>query len=401
MLFKRGRRSSKLRFGAIIDIGSGSVGVAIVLSESGKKNPEIVWSYRERMPVRRQNTKESEKRLISTLLNVLMILGKDGIKNLQAVGGTREIKQVAVNISAPWSYTVTRTIHMRAERPFRVTRELLDELIEKSSDQAKSHISEKLLSDKLDLSVINNTTVKVTENGYVVNEPYRDDINKLSVSQLIGMTTSSLEKTIIETVEKILPSVNLEIDTFAYTYYQALSRLSPKTNEACLIDITAEATEIGIIRRGILEVSSHVPYGSYTLANSISTSLKITPEEALSYLRTTDGESAKLLSGEEQQKVNEVIAEYEAALVELFQRTGDALSLPRTIFMHTDHHTEKFFSDRITNSAHSSTNIDHSIHLVTSKFFSPTNEVDSALLLSAYVFHAGLYGKDPRENTTD
>lgn len=383
MFLNLGFKNLSTDYGAVVDVGSGSVGVAIIEINHSKSYPKIVWSHRERMAVGGSNT-SVEQRLNSAILNAFLVLGNDGVRYLNEHDGGK-ISNIQVSFSAPWSYTISRTIHMQADKAFRVDRELLNELVEKASDQAKSHITENLLSGKLALETVANKTVSITENGYQVSEPYHDNINKLSVSQLIAMVSKDLYDHILLNSEKILPNAEVHINTFMYFYYRSLQRLAPKTAEACLIDITAESTELGIIRNGVLESSTNINYGLYTLAREISKTCNLPPEAALSCIKD-NGVQAKIgLDTEKQAYIDNAIDAYEKELVDLFIRTGDSLSLPKTIFMHTDHRYENFFSERIRNAAHLSTKTDHSVHLVTSKFFTPETDTDSALLLSAYV----------------
>ena len=68
-------------------------------------------------------------------------------------------------------------------------------------------------------------------------------------------------------------------------FYCVLRQLAPDTTEVCLIDITHEATEIGIVRDGILKYVTHVPFGTFTIARDIASLCKVPNEEALAYLR--------------------------------------------------------------------------------------------------------------------
>lgn len=376
----------------VIDIGSGSVGAAIVSLGEGELKQPLIWSYRERMPAKTEATEsEAEKRIATTVMNVFLELGSNGLKTLRASGVTAEIKRVQVAISSPWCYTVTRTIHMQAERPFKVTHELLDELIDKASDQAKSHINQNLVVEKLSLTTLSDSTVNISENGYVVHKPFKDNIKKLSVSQLMAMSSQNLYKAIEAGAEKVIPEAKVVTNTFVYFYYRALANLYSETAEACLIDVTSEATELGIIRRGVLEGATHIKVGTSTLAREIAAATNMTAEEGLGYLRQRGGEATRMLKAEHQTKVDEIVMNYENKLVELFQRTGDALSLPRTIFLHTDHRQETFLHEVVKRAAKKATETEHSIHLVTSKFFAPEGSPDSALLLSAYVLRNRLY----------
>lgn len=389
------KRAGRSKYGAVIDVGSGSVGVAIVALDNQAKSPVIIWTHRVVMPVMEATSiTKLEERVVSTITKVFSDLSKDGLKALQESVGSAEIARVLVSVSSPWSYTVTRTIRMQAEKAFRVDKELLKELIEKASDQARTHINRNLLTEKMSLATMSDVTVNITENGYVVSDPFRDQVKKLSVSQLMSMVSARLAKHLLDHVEKLAPKADLKFNSFIYSYYQALSDLEPDIAEACLVDITAEATELGVIRRGVLEVANYVNNGTNDLTRELSAALGTTVDEALSYMKYDYDELQAKLTPEQQTKLQTATKSFTEQLTELFRRTGDALSLPHTIFLHVDHRYEKFLSKFVETAARQSTQTDHNVHLVTSKFFDTEAEIDTALLLSAYVLNQRLYQPD-------
>lgn len=115
-----GKHGPDGRYGAILDIGSGSVGVAIVASDPLQKNPEIVWSHRERMLLRDTDTiEQSAKHITTALLNTILTLGSEGIRALRQHEKNSSIETMQVTISAPWSYTITKTVSYTHEEPLR------------------------------------------------------------------------------------------------------------------------------------------------------------------------------------------------------------------------------------------------------------------------------------------
>lgn len=169
-------------------------------------------------------------------------------------------------------------------------------------------------------------------------------------------------------------------------FYCVLRELAPDTSEVCLVDVSYEATEIGIVRDGILKYVTHAPLGIYSLSRDIASLCELPKEEALSYIR---GNSAleDCLSTPKKAELKEIIRAFEDKMTELFNRTGDTLSIPKPLFVHTDRNAEKFFSKIIKNAAKRATKGEHGIHLVTSKLLGESTLEDTALLLSAHFFH--------------
>ena len=380
------------RYGAVIDIGSGSAGVAIIVSDPLETNPKIIWSYRERMVLRDHiNLAATEKNITTTIVNAILELGNTGIRALHEYDRKARLDSVLITISAPWSYTVARTATISEKQPFTVSPELIEELTESASAQAKAAVNEDLVIEQLELEVITNTTVGISANGYRIHNPYVSEIEKLTLSQLIGMAEKQLISATREALEKVLPNIEVFMGTFMQFYYQVLNVAHPDTTEICLIDITAEATELGIVRDSILKHTTFIPVGLNSLARDISKLCNLPKEEALGYFRANQSDSRGLLTAEKQAELDAIVAQYENLVAALFTRTGDTLSIPKTVFLHTDAATEQFFSDILKKATRTATGTKHVIHPITSEFFNPDMDIDTAILLSAHVFHNHIY----------
>jgi hypothetical protein len=168
-----------------------------------------------------------------------------------------------------------------------------------------------------------------------------------------------------------------------HLFYRVLKDLHPDTSEICLIDITDEATEIGIVRDNILKQTTHVPIGMYTLAREIASACNIPKEDAYTYIK--DGTVVQ--TDKNAAAIEGIFASYESSIAELFSRTGDSLSIPKTLFLHTAKTTEDFFAKRLKEAAKRSTGSTHTVHLFTSELLGDTAMEDTALALSSYYFH--------------
>lgn len=394
MFFNFSNDADRINCGAVVDIGSGSVGVAIVVSDGREKQPKIIWSHRERVVISSVVDQSTDKLITTALFKAILELGNGGVRNLRHYDKKLSIQKVCVSISSPWSYTVTSTIDLNKDRAFTVTPKLVEELVKKAKKQSSEKVDRNLVAKKLDLVPVEDSTISITENGYLIKNPYSKTVKNISLTRLAGFAGTHLVESIQDSIDKILPEVDLEITTFMFTYYRALKKLNTKITDACLVDITAEATEIGIVRNQILEHTTHNSFGSYTLARKISAAASIPFEEALGYLRDNAIITELSLSEAKQAAVVSVITEYETSLLEVFRRSGDKLSTPRNIFLHADATTEAFFKKIIENTSQKSTGNTHNVYPVTSKYFENSDSEDTAILLSAYVFHKNLFGGD-------
>lgn len=374
--------------GVIIDVGSGSVGAAIIISNAVKQKPDIIWSHREHVLIKDiASTDVSMKEITTSIINIFLQLGSDGSKKLHAVAPDLAITSIQVTISAPWTYTVTKRVNFNDEHPFEVDTELIEELSKAAENQAFSAVLESEVFQKSQLEIIDNKTIGITVNGYSVPETASIKTREISLAHITAIAHKKIITVLEESRTKMFPKSNLVTHSFMYAYYDVLKNLNPDTAEACIIDVTSEATEIGIIREGILTHVTHIAYGTFSIAREIALLCKIPKDEAYTYIKGGTSFVETKLSASKKAELDIIIEGYEDRVTELLKTTGDTLSIPKTVFLHTDAATEPFFVHHIEKAARKATAMNHTIHPITSLLFEEPPEGDTALLLSAHLFH--------------
>lgn len=403
-LFSSG--SSDVRYGAIVDIGSGSVMVGIVRSEFSKEHPTVLWSKREYVLLKETGgLQQSARNILTALMNAIVILGNEGTVALREVDSGAKINHMQVSISAPWAYTISKTVSLDAEEPFEITKQLITELTEAAQKKTLEEIKENEITEILGLDVIARTTTDIIANGYRTGEPFGQMASSISLAHVSAVAQLDLIDTAEQTKDKLLPTADLQKFSFMLMYYCVIRELYPAATEFCLVDVTYEATEIAIIRDGILRYATHAPVGMYTLAREIVANLNIPPEEAFTHLTSTESNTPESLSEKDATIIRKVTSNYQKVLGDLFKQTGDTLSIPKTIFLHTDPHTEHFFHKQINAGAELATHGSHIVHevtaeLLTSKYTPEEKQEleekhrDTSLLVSAQFFHKQHHCRD-------
>lgn len=382
-------KNTTLRCGAIIDIGSGSVGVAIVVSDTVTKTFEIIWSHREYILIKKMADEvQLLKEINTTLVTAFLELGSTGLRALHDYNASLSIEEIQTTLSAPWARTITQTISYNDEKSFIINIQLLEQLAQKARAQSlESAIDGKTLSE-FGLRIITDTTIDVEINGYSIKRPMGKKTTGVVLSHVHSLAPEAILAVLEDSREKILPNASLAHFSFMYLFYEVLKQLHPNTNDVCLIDITDEATEIAIVSGTILTSSSLINIGLYSLAREIGASCKIPKEEAYAILK--DASILPNYTKDQQSTIEVIIASFEESLVALFLRSGGAISIPNALFIHTSQNTEAFFAERLKNAAKNATVTEHTIHLVTSEVLQNKEVSDTALALSAHYFHTKL-----------
>lgn len=393
-------KGSAVRYGVIIDVGSGSVLMAIIKSDPAKAHPEIIWAKREYAPLRNSaSLTDSAKNVMTSLVNVILAFESEGRKALEEVSGYKKLTEIQVTIAAPWSYTVTKNISYSHSEAFSLSAELIAELLRTSSQQVEKDIVENEQANKLGLSVVARSTIGLLANGYAILNTNNQTAKTLRVVEATAVAQDYMIKALNEACNKVLPGSILRLNSFILIYFFIVKSLYHETQEFCLVDITYEATELGVVRDGVLNYTTHTPFGSFSLARELAAILNVPLGEAFGYLQTAD--PLNLLSGKPAETLAEVktlFTAYQKRLVDLFKETGDALSIPKKVYLHGDLQTEDFFSKQINEAAQIATNTSHAIYPVSKELLTKNypaemskdlinGTMDSALLISAQFFH--------------
>jgi hypothetical protein len=395
---------NKERFGALIDIGSGSVLVAILRSDAEKTYPEIIWSKREYSPLRNVTSlDESAKHVMTALVNALMALDSEGRKAFSEKTGHNKLPETQVTIAAPWSYTITKNISYAHGEPFTLSDELIEELLRTAHKKVDEDITEHERAHQLGLTIISRSVIGLSANGYNLLRPNNQSAKTLRVVEASAVAQDYLVTAIKEAGGKVLPDSTLHLYSFIMIFYSIIRDIHPESTEYCLVDITYEATELGIVRDGILTYTTHAPYGSFSLAREIAAVLGTPLEEAFGYLHDSDLTAAlSSYSLEKQAEVQEIFTAYRKRLTDLFHETGDALSIPKRIFLHGNLHTEAFYAEQVGEAAKAATKASHAVYPVSKELIDKNypkemgieiekTVMDTALLISAQFFHMREY----------
>lgn len=391
---------NSVRYGALIDIGSGSVLTALVASDPAKTYPDIIWSTREYTPLRKSaSVSDSAKGVMTSLMNALMSLDGAGRKALFEATNQQKIHHLQVTVAAPWSYTATKTISYQNEEPFEVTDTLIAELLRTAEQKVSEEMQEQEKVNELGLTVVARTTMQVIANGYPIRVTNKQKAETVKVIQANAVVQKYLIDAVADAHDKILPEASISQYSFILPYYFVLTDLIEGVNEFCIVDITYEATELGIVRDGILTYTTHTPYGAFSLARELAEVLGVPLDEAYGYLSCEDLSCFVMNTGDEKrEEIDAIIEAYRTKLSELFTETGDSLAIPKKIYLHANFSTEEFFATQILAGAAMATRMQHATYNVTHELLTKKydeaakaalfeKQGDTALLISAQFFH--------------
>ncbi|MCA9355527.1 hypothetical protein KC865_03185 [Candidatus Kaiserbacteria bacterium] len=391
---------SSERYGVLIDVGSGSVLVAIIRSAPAQKHPDIIWAHREHAPLRNiDSLEQSAKAVMTALVNASMMLDGEGRKVLFDYDKSAKLTELQCGIAAPWSYTVTKTINYKQEKKFVITEELVDELTRTIQNKIKEDLKEDEMAYNLGLTVITRANMEMLTSGYRIKHPEGGKSDSLTLSHTSVVAQKYVSDAIDEMRDKLFAGTKSKKLSFMLMLYAVTKELFPETYDLCLVDITYEASEIGIMRDGVLTYCTHTPFGYFSLAREISSITGAPLHEAFGYLHSEAPFSfTKTLNAQKRKEVENMFEAYVDRIATLFHETGDTLSIPRRLSLHVDLGSEPVFTELLGKAVKRTIKAEPNIIPMSKEIISRTYEEttkgspqtipnDTALLLSAMFFH--------------
>jgi hypothetical protein len=340
------RRTSETFCGVLIDISSGSVAAAIVLSEEKKPVPEIVFSHRKFLPMREAMSRADHLRATRhALFNAMLELEQRGMKKLHERGKGLHVQKVFAVCSAPWAHTATQLIHFEREMPFVVTRRMVDDMIAHACDKEKSARADPgTNATKSGFDIVEKVVADVTLNGYSVADPYGKQASEITVTHLRGLVANSIASTIEEVRKHTLDHVEVRMHTAMLVMYCVLRDLYPRAKNALIVLLTEETTEIGIMQNHILYESAAAGEGVHAVIRDLARLGKTVPEEAHGYLRAY---RRGVLSAAQEKALAAARARHVETLRTLCDELNKRYVLPQTVLLITEPDTETFFTDAL------------------------------------------------------
>lgn len=326
---------------AIFDIGSGSVGGAVV-SIPSKGMPTIIKSTRTEI----SSSNESDfdlllKSMLKALDSTASILYKS------KVGAPDEIVCV---LASPWYLSETRIIKMSREHSFIFTSKLADELLDKEITALNISYKNKYANTKSEPEVIEHHVMGVSLNGYLVEEPLGKRSRFVEMNMIISMSPKEALDRIRDTLSHTFHHIPISFSSFILSSYLAVREKYVTPDSYLLLDIGGEITDVSIITKGVLKASLSFPFGKKTFFKYMCTKLEIEPRDAEELFSLY---SSDTLAIRKRTKVEPLFQSIENSWGEAFRQCIDTLphilTLPNTIFVTADSDIRSWFVDVVRN----------------------------------------------------
>lgn len=263
----------------IISIDSGSVGIALCTETKEKdiSHRTILWKVRERIVLPESMT--MEKYLEATTMVLKRILASAVATRLKTPTA------VHVVLSSPWQFSQTRFVSQSKEKPFKVSKKLMHDLMKKEEMNFLAEVKQNADHLGNNLQLFESKIMNVTLNGYTVEEPINTITKNINVVMHMASASQEALSAFTTTIHSALPNSRIHFHTSIFAYFAVLRDIFSALKSFLFIEVGEIISETVIIHEGTLSHSVSFPVGLQTQIQEISTLVNKTEKEVATYLR--------------------------------------------------------------------------------------------------------------------
>jgi len=255
----------------LVDIGSASVGGALVRIEKGSV-PHVLATVRENISF--QDALSPARFLIAMNRALDKVLKAMQTKS-EPVGLPSHI---FCTLSSPWFILKSRHLRVERQEEFEVTERVLDEFINEDMALLKEELKETL--PPKDVKFIEKKIVQIKLNGYEVRNPYGQKTSRIELSMPVGVSSGKVVESIERKLSNFFHIKSIHFGAFPLAAFSAIRDIFPTEKNFLFLDITGEATDVSLANNDILVGTVSFSRGKNFFVREISAQLRTVHEEA-------------------------------------------------------------------------------------------------------------------------
>ncbi len=266
------QKKYKKEYKILFDIDSSSIAGGLVQYRYSNDNKLVstieLFSIRENITNGTEyNFEEYFKRTLKTLHSVAEKVYLESLVT---------IKDIVINLSAPWSSSQKHLIRHEAKKVFTVTKDLLNKMI--THDVNQTFGKNRDYADH-NVVLINRHTVDQYGNGYPARTLVGKEVKDIELHSLTTIMSKDTQKLFTETIERVFHRAPRYVSNIIVELQEFRKHLS-NINDAIVLQVSGEVTEVYVIQNDHLRNIGSLPCGTYGIIRSIRDELNIPIEKA-------------------------------------------------------------------------------------------------------------------------
>ncbi len=346
---------------AIYDIGSGSVGGALVsipktskkksfnfLTLSAEESPEDkpLVLYSTRTPITLNQDFDFDHFLFETgraLENVSKKM--EQALFTPPMAGRGAPAKVFCFLSAPWYSCQTRIIKLKRNTPYKFTEKLAEEYIQKEIKNFESIQAKHFENTGEKMRLIESRIMEMKLNGYKTAMPFDKKISEFEIALFVAVGSERILGAIEHQIQHFF-NQEVVFESFIFPSFAVSRDIFPDEKNFISIDIAGEVTDLSVSRDEVLDESITYPLGKNYFIREISRALGLDSFDAHSALTLyLSGHGHKAMN----KKLEPILARAGMQWLSYFQNAlreiSGKKSIPAKIFLTADPDMSAWFGE--------------------------------------------------------
>jgi hypothetical protein len=320
---------------ALIDIGSASVGGAYARF-SKKSVPEIHYTARVSIePAAGEEAERAMERALTELCEQMVI---EGGPALQRSAGESHIQTVLVTVAAPWQETKVGVKTIETGKVFTFSHSMMSEAIREFADVPKGR------------KATDTSIIATLLNGYETQKPFGKHVKRADLVTLSSTIDEAVADTVMQTVRKAFHTHHIEMRAFLPACYTTIRDLYPHEKDFFILDVSGEATDIALIKQGLMVDAHTFPQGINAITRAAH-SAGIHAAKNSGPLTTLASHTTILVRSDHNaqfgSEVEKVRTSWIDGLSQTLKKFSDHHALARTIFILADEDARDFLRNAL------------------------------------------------------
>jgi len=347
-------KKTKNNYSLVFDIGAGSVAASLV-KFTDKPGFRVIYSVRELI---QYQEKISSEKYLTYMITALNSASEKIQKQLSSNphtdrGGKMDVSRAFMIFSSPWCISQTKIIKVQKDKPFELTKKVLEKIILDEENLVKKDIeSTNMFKDIKSLGdVIEKKIVQTKINGYKVDDPYGKVIKELELSLFVTVVPKEILKTVKETYGKYFAIKEVWSHSLTLASFTTIRDFYPNQKNFVQIDINEEITEVSIIKDGVIISTSSIPIGRNYFVRIVASENKVTSEIADSMIKMhCDGSCEEGAAVKLEKAMSAATDKWIANLKEIFNSFIAEIYIPKAVFFVASNDFICFISNKLKES---------------------------------------------------
>jgi hypothetical protein len=243
---------------AVVDVGSGSVGMGVALV--GSTGPaELILAERGVLSLEHRTPEHIASDVTGLLASVGGKVFTAYTSDLQKQYG--RIRTAEVVIRAPWTRSASVSAESRFKEDVHITQQTIADLAQEALKKATEIEQSALLEANV---------VRVELNGYATANPTGKKAHSIAVRALVSDVDVHIRQMVSEHIQRLCGVQEPTIRSGTRAMLSMIREHSDISRSALILDLTGEATNVIVMRKGISVEHALIPVGTRSILERVA-----------------------------------------------------------------------------------------------------------------------------------